>query len=307
MFEQFEHEHVVAASRYDAYDQAIDGAAEAVASLDRANVDESARARESIRRTSDALTGAIGLLAMIGAVLGGSLIGRRIARPLVELRNAAVAFGAGQLELTVAEKSADEVGELASAFERMALAIRQQMTQLANAQKLEALGLVAGSVAHDFNNVLATVVTCSQLALEDLGEGHPVSNDLRDIADAARRGARLSQQLLHFGRPRAASPRVLSVNEAVDSIEPMLARLVGAGVGLHVTRDPGAPLVCIDSTQLDQVLMNLVVNARDASPAGGVVEIRTSRTELRSERCSSPGRSRPGLTSSWRSATRARA
>jgi signal transduction histidine kinase len=281
MFEQFEHEHVVAASRYDAYDQAIDGAAEAVASLDRANVDESARARESIRRTSDALTIAIGLLAMIGAVLGGSLIGRRIARPLVELRNAAVAFGAGQLELTVAEKSADEVGELASAFERMALAIRQQMTQLANAQKLEALGLVAGSVAHDFNNVLATVVTCSQLALEDLGEGHPVSNDLRDIADAARRGARLSQQLLHFGRPRAASPRVLSVNEAVDSIEPMLARLVGAGVGLHVTRDPGAPLVCIDSTQLDQVLMNLVVNARDASPAGGVVEIRTSRTELR--------------------------
>jgi signal transduction histidine kinase len=198
----------------------------------------------------------------------------------VELRNAAVAFGAGQLELTVAEKSADEVGELASAFERMALAIRQQMTQLANAQKLEALGLVAGSVAHDFNNVLATVVTCSQLALEDLGEGHPVSNDLRDIADAARRGARLSQQLLHFGRPRAASPRVLSVNEAVDSIEPMLARLVGAGVGLHVTRDPGAPLVCIDSTQLDQVLMNLVVNARDASPAGGVVEIRTSRTAL---------------------------
>jgi signal transduction histidine kinase len=85
---------------------------------------------------------------------------------------------------------------------------------------------------------------------------------------------------LHFGRPRAASPRVLSVNEAVDSIEPMLARLVGAGVGLHVTRDPGAPLVCIDSTQLDQVLMNLVVNARDASPAGGVVEIRTSRTAL---------------------------
>jgi len=172
------------------------------------------------------------------------------------------------------------VGELASAFERMALAIRQQMAQLANAQKLEALGLVAGSVAHDFNNILSTVVTCSHLALEDLGEGHPVSADLRDIADAARRGARLSQQLLHFGRPRAAKPRVLSVDEAVASIEPMLTRLVGPRLEVRVVTDGSAPLVRVDPTQLDQVLMNLVVNARDASPDGGVVEIRTSRTEL---------------------------
>jgi two-component system cell cycle sensor histidine kinase/response regulator CckA len=162
----------------------------------------------------------------------------------------------------------------------MALATRQHMAQLANAQKLEALGLMAGSVAHDFNNVLAVVITCTQVALEDLGDAHPVSADLRDIADAARCGARLSQQLLHFGRPRSASPRILSVNEAVDSMEPMLARLMSAGLRVHVTPDPGAPLVCVDATQLDQVLMNLVVNARDASPEGGVVEIRTSRTEL---------------------------
>jgi signal transduction histidine kinase len=281
MFDGYARDHAVARHDYEAYDRAIDGAAEAIASLDRAAVDESARGRESIRHTSDLLNGAIGLFAIIAAILGGSLISRPIVRPLVALRNAALAFGAGKLDVVVAHESADEVGELATAFRKMALATRQHLAQLANAQKLEALGLVAGSVAHDFNSVLATVLACSELALEEAGEGHPVAADLREISDAARRGARLTQQLLSFSRFQAASPRVISVNGAIESIEPMLARLAGTGLQVRLMLDPCAPLVRVDATQLDQVLMNLVVNARDASPKGGAVEIRTSRTELK--------------------------
>jgi signal transduction histidine kinase len=278
MFTGFERDHSVDRRDYDAYDRAIDGASEAVASLDRAAVDESARARLSSRRTSDLLTLAIGLLAVAGAILGGSLLGRRITRPLVALRDAVRAFGAGRLDVVVvAHESEDEVGDLAKAFSRMALAIRQHVSQVAQSQKLEALGLVAGSVAHDFNNVLAAVLACSEGALEDVGDDHPVATDLRHIGEAARRGAMLSQQLLSFSRSRAASPRVLSVNDAVESIEPMLSRLAGSGIRLRLTLDRGAPLVLIDATQLDQVLMNLVVNARDASPDGGTVEICTTR------------------------------
>jgi signal transduction histidine kinase len=280
MFDDFERDHAVARYRYETYDGAIDGASQAIASLDRAAVEESARGHESIRRTSDLLNAAIGLLAIAGAILGGLLIGGRIAKPLVALRDATIAFGAGRLDISVAHKSSDEVGELASAFEKMALATRQHIAQLASAQKLEALGLVAGSVAHDFNNVLGAVLTFSDLALEDLGDGHPVSADLRNIAEAAHRGAKLTQQLLAFSRPRAASLRALSVNEAVESIEPMLARLAGVGIPVHLMLDQSAPLARVDATQLDQVLMNLVVNARDASRQGGAVEICTSRAEL---------------------------
>ena len=290
MFDDFERDHAVPPQRYDAYDQAIDGASEAIAALDRATLDEGVRGRESSRRTSNVLTAAIGLLALIGAVLGGSLIARRIARPLVALRNAAIAFGAGRIDVVVAPKSADEVGELASAFERMAIERKHLEARLVIAEKLEALGRVAGSVAHDFNNVLGAVLSCSELALEVVGDDHAVSPDLRDIADAVRRGANLTRQLLAFSKPEAASPRILSVNAALRSIEPMLARLTGAQVKVHLTLDPRGPLVRVDATQLDQVLMNLVVNARDATPRGGEVEIRTSTLELEQPMTMTTGR-----------------
>jgi signal transduction histidine kinase len=280
MFDDFEQGHTVPRYRYDTYDQAIDGASEAIAALDRAAIDQGDRGRESSRHTSDVLTAAIGLLALLGAVLGGVLIGSRIARPLVALRNAAIAFGAGRLDVVVAPTSTDEVGELASAFARMATEREHLEARLATAHKLEALGSVAGSVAHDFNNVLGAILTCSELAQEAVGDDHTISPDLREIADAVRRGASLTQQLLAFSRPQTASPRILSVNGALQSIEPMLTRLAGAQVKVRLTLDPEGPLVRVDPTQLDQVLMNLVVNARDATPRGGEVEIRTSTVEL---------------------------
>jgi signal transduction histidine kinase len=400
MFDDFERGHGVAGHLYDAYDRAIDRAVEAGAALERATLDEVARENEANRRTSDLLTAAIGLLAVMGAMLGGSLIAQRIVRPLVELRNAAIAFGEGRLDATVAHDSADEVGELASAFEKMALATREHVdliersqrhledvfasmgeillvcdsngcvtavnaaflrlggylerdvlgvsattlfrngatgardellraggggvtvllsasslaggeggrvlvgqdltererleAKLATAQKLEALGQVAGGVAHDFNNILGAVLGCSELALDAVGAGHAASADLRDIADAARRGARLSQQLLAFSRPQAARPQILSVNEALQSIEPLLARLAGARLKIRLLLDSRAPIVRVDATQLDQVLMNLVVNARDAMPDGraadGEVEIRTSCQELTQSMTTATGR-----------------
>jgi signal transduction histidine kinase len=280
MFDSFSRHHAVARADYEAYDQAIDATVDAIALLRQDVLDEGAREQLSAQRTSDLLTLAAGLAALAGAVVGGGIVSSRITKPLLELRNAAVAFGSGQGDIRVPDKSGDEIGELGAAFETMAVAIQQHVAQLANAQKLEALGLVAGSVAHDFNNVLGAVLACSEVALDAVGEQHPVAVDLRDIADAARRGALLSQQLLAFSRPQLSLPRLVPINEAVESVVPMLKRLSGVDLALHVNLDPSALVVRVDTSQLDQVLVNLVVNARDASPPGGTIEVQTSRREL---------------------------
>jgi two-component system cell cycle sensor histidine kinase/response regulator CckA len=152
--------------------------------------------------------------------------------------------------------------------------------QLRHAQKLEAVGQLAGGVAHDFNNILTVVLASAEIVLEEIDEHHPSRRSIVDIQQAGRRAAALTRQLLTFARRHIHAPKVLDLNEAVTSIFKMLERLIGEHVQIVLNLDPTPPHVLVDPDQMSQVLTNLVVNARDAMPRGGMITIRTSSTTL---------------------------
>jgi two-component system cell cycle sensor histidine kinase/response regulator CckA len=157
---------------------------------------------------------------------------------------------------------------------------RRLEEQLRQAQKMEAVGRLAGGVAHDFNNVLTAIFGYADLLNEELPEGHQARRDLDEIRKAAQRASTLTRQLLAFSRQQVLQPMVLSLNDLVEDIQSMLVRLVAEDIELRLRLDPSAGNVRADAGQIQQVLMNLVVNARDAMPAGGKVLVETANTEL---------------------------
>jgi PAS domain S-box-containing protein len=152
--------------------------------------------------------------------------------------------------------------------------------QLRQAQKMEAVGRLAGGVAHDFKNLLAGILGCSSLALRALEKGNPPAELLHEIKNAAERGAALSRQLLDFGRdqPSRSAPFVLGV--AVRAAERMLRRAIGEDILVVVEAAPGMETVFGDRTHVEQILMNLAINARDAMPNGGRLRISTYGLDL---------------------------
>ncbi len=152
--------------------------------------------------------------------------------------------------------------------------------ELRQAQKLEAIGQLAGSVAHDFNNMLTAILGYAELLTEQIGPDKPIGRDLQEIVAAAERAASLTRQLLAFGRRQAITPVPLSLNSVVEQLEPMLRRLITANISIRITLDPHIHAVLADVTQLEQVLLNLSVNGRDAMPAGGVLTIETRNAAL---------------------------
>ena len=151
--------------------------------------------------------------------------------------------------------------------------------RLHQAQKLESLGSLAGGVAHDFNNLLTVINGYSELALAELPEDHPVQAILRQIHGAGERAAGLTQQLLAFSRKQMINPKPVVLNELVCETRKMLQRLVGEHVEIVTVSDPALGWIMADPGQVSQVLMNLVVNARDAMPNGGIVTIRTANVD----------------------------
>ena len=147
--------------------------------------------------------------------------------------------------------------------------------QLRQAQKMEAVGCLAGGVAHDFNNLLTVINGFSQVVLGQLAADHPVRPLIDEIGKAGDRAAGLTRQLLAFSRQQVVTPRVLDLNKVVGNTERMLRRLIGEDVLLTTMLAPGVWPVKIDPGQVEQVLMNLVVNARDAMPTGGRLKIET--------------------------------
>jgi len=147
--------------------------------------------------------------------------------------------------------------------------------QLRQAQKLESVGRLAAGVAHDFNNLLTVINGYSRLLLGSLKAGDPLRDGLEEIHKAGERAAGLTQQLLAFSRKQILQPRVLNLNCVVEEMRPMLERLMGENVEVCVRLDAEATTIRADPNQLEQVVMNLAVNSRDAMPRGGKLSIET--------------------------------
>ena len=158
---------------------------------------------------------------------------------------------------------------------------RSLQEQVIQAQKMEAVGRLAGGVAHDFNNILTAIGGYTDLLLADLAVDDPRRQDVDEIHRAAARAAALTQQLLAFSRRQVMQTKVLDLNALVADIEKLLRRLIGEDVLLSSVLEPGLGHVRADPGQLQQVILNLAVNARDAMPAGGRLTIETSNVELR--------------------------
>jgi len=152
--------------------------------------------------------------------------------------------------------------------------------RLRAAQKMEAVGRLAAGIAHDFNNLLTAILGSTDLLLESLPADHPAREDAVESRQATLRAADLTRQLLAFSRQQVLAPRVLDLNDVVRDVERLLRRLIGEDVELRIVPAPGPATVRADPSQLEQVLVNLAVNARDAMPGGGILTIETANVVL---------------------------
>jgi PAS domain S-box-containing protein len=157
---------------------------------------------------------------------------------------------------------------------------KQLEAQLHQAQKMDAIGRLAGGVAHDFNNVLMAILGHSEIALLRLGKTDPLRSNVDTIRRTAERAAALTKQLVAFSRKQVITPKVVSLNATVGEMGDMLRRVIREDIRLVRTLDPTVGSVRVDPGQIEQVIMNLVVNARDAMPQGGTLTIETANVDL---------------------------
>jgi nitrogen-specific signal transduction histidine kinase/ActR/RegA family two-component response regulator len=163
--------------------------------------------------------------------------------------------------------------------------------QLRQAQKMESIGRMAGGLAHDFNNILSPIIMLADLAVMEMKPDEPRQSDFEEIRSAALRARDLTQQLLAFGRKQVLSMRVLDLNQVVGESHDMLRRMIREDIEIELERAPGLASVRADPTQIQQVLMNLALNARDSMPQGGRLHIATRNVNFDEEE----SRALPGL------------
>ncbi|HEX8792936.1 MAG TPA: PAS domain S-box protein [Polyangiaceae bacterium] len=206
-------------------------------------------------------------------------------RGLEDIKHHMLTFGEWRGEIVMRKKNGEDVTVEASTRNMpgtsdIVISVFKDITaqraleeQLRQSQKMEAIGLLAGGVAHDFNNLLAVIVGFSELAARKLPQGHPVAAQLAEVFDAARRGGELTKKLLAFSRKQIIQPRVLDAAAAVDDFSRLLSRILGEDVELAIDRPEQEILLRADPVQLEQVLLNLCTNARQAMPDGGMLRL----------------------------------
>ena len=199
---------------------------------------------------------------------------------------ASVVRGRGEREVQPVEIAATPLREANSTVSGAVLqftdmsAQKELEAQLNHSQKLQAVGQLAGGISHDFNNLLTAVMGAADDALDRAQTDADTVEDLRQIRASAERGADLVKQLMAFGRQQALQPRAVAINHALENISTLLRRLLGNTVSLQLDLEQPGRTVRVDPTQLDQVLVNLAVNARDAMPQGGQLTVRTGHMDL---------------------------
>ncbi len=229
-----------------------------------------------VDRTADL----VGSLSPLQSVLGLT------AAALAVLLGAAMAFIFSGRSLLLAarleesQRSRRELEEQHRALQREVAAREKLEEQLRHAQKLEAVGTLAGGVAHDFNNLLSVINGYAAMALSELPDGSAGREELQEILAAGGRASILTRQLLAFGRRQVLRPEVLDLDDVVGGVEKMLRRLIPESIELVTSRAPELRRVRLDPGQLEQALVNLVVNARDAMPQGGRIVVATENVVL---------------------------
>ncbi len=204
----------------------------------------------------------------------GPLAGRQL-----ELRGLTLDGSEFPLELTVARIGSDQRRVL-TAFVRDITERRALEEQLRQSQKLEAIGRLAGGVAHDFNNILMSIMGAADLMLMQLPPTDPARTDAAEIKQSVERGAALTRQLLAFSRRQTTRPKRFALDEVVCGMDTMLRRLIGPEVDFDITGTSEPVPIVADAAQIEQVVLNLVINARDAMPQGGRLTVKVDEVEL---------------------------
>jgi PAS domain S-box-containing protein len=204
--------------------------------------------------------------------------GGPLAGPQVELTGRRADGSDLPLELTVARLGSDNRAVL-TGFVRDITERRALEEQLRQSQKLEAIGRLAGGVAHDFNNILMSIMGAADLLLMQLATDDPARGEVSEIKQSVVRGAGLTHQLLAFSRRQAVRPRIFALGDVVQGMDTMLRRLIGPEIELEIICASEPLMVRADSGQTEQVVLNLVVNARDAMPEGGRVTVRVEEVD----------------------------
>jgi signal transduction histidine kinase/ActR/RegA family two-component response regulator len=217
----------------------------------------------------------VGAVVILFAATAVFFISHTFTQPLDELLEGVRALGAGDFSYELHKTGKDEVAELTTAFDSMRTSLQQSQDRQVTSARLEAVGQLAGGVAHDFNNLITVIKGYADLLSAHLSPDDPVVKYAEQISKAGDRASALTRQLLAFSRKQSAEPQAIELNSLVTNLQKMLKVLVGERYDLSFVPAAKSATVMADPGQLEQVILNLVANARDAMPEGGSIELRT--------------------------------
>lgn len=223
---------------------------------------------------------AVGIAAVLLGACFVFFISHAFTRPLRDLVTGVRALSKGDFSFPLKTAGDDEVAELTVAFDRMRCSLQESQQRMVTSARLEAVGQLAGGVAHDFNNLITIIKGYSELLLCQLDPGDPSAKYAEEVRRAGDRAASLTRQLLAFSRRQLLQPQAVDLNLVVGGLHNMLKVLIGEHIEIATQPGAGLPKVMADPGQVEQVIMNLVVNARDAMPDGGRIEVKTATVQV---------------------------
>ncbi|MEN8135945.1 MAG: ATP-binding protein [Thermodesulfobacteriota bacterium] len=222
------------------------------------------------------------------------LSSRRLALFLSNQKEAITAIKSGDYDYAAETYATDEFGELCTFIKTLAIDLKKEINdrefsqqeqkdlqfQLMQAQRHESIGMLTGGIAHDFNNILTGITGYTDLALARLEDDHPVKKYLEIISQSGQRATEMTRKLLSFNQKQESGKQILDINTMISNLYKILNRMIGEDIILELETTPDLPTVMADPAQIEQILMNMAVNGKDAMPNGGILTIKTTTTSL---------------------------